>query len=98
LAYAGTVALGIAMMDQILSVNVLNLAKTKFVTQKYRTEYLAARQIVSFVGRWGGIIALMYIGVFGGYGMLPYLLVLLALARIIAAFMFAQLGKYTEND
>ncbi|MBO4745782.1 MAG: hypothetical protein J5613_01775, partial [Alphaproteobacteria bacterium] len=98
LAYAGTVALGIAMMDQILSVNVLNLAKTKFVTQKYRTEYLAARQIVSFVGRWGGIIALMYIGVFGGYNMLPYLLVLLALARIIAAFMFAQLGKYTEKD
>jgi len=97
LAYAGTVALGIAMMDQVLTVNVLNLAKTKIVTQSYCTEYLASRQVVSFVGRWGGIIALMYIGVFGGYSILPYLLVIFATSRIVAAFMFAQIGKYTDD-
>ncbi len=96
-AYAGALALSIQMMDQILSVNVLNLAKTKFITKAYRAEYLASRQLVSFVGRWGGIIALLYVGVFGGYAILPYLLVLFALARIFAAFMYVKIGKYTNG-
>lgn len=97
LAYSGTLALGIAMMDQVASVNVLNLAKTKLVTRSYRTEYLAARQVVSFVGRWGGIIALMYIGIFGGYNILPYLLIILVLLRIAATFIYIQIGKYTND-
>lgn len=97
LSYVGTLSLGIAMMDQVLSVNVLNLAKTKFVTQRYRAEYLAARQVVSFIGRWGGIIALLYIGVFGGYELLPYLIIILALARIFGAIIFVQIGKYTND-
>lgn len=98
LAYSGTLTLGIAMMDQVLSVNVLNLAKTKFVTQTYRAEYLAARQVISFVGRWGGIIALLYVGVFGGYDILPYLIILLVAARVSAAFIYAQIGNYTNTD
>lgn len=98
LAYAGAVSLGITMMDQVLSINVLNMAKTKFVTRQYRAEYLAARQVVSFVGRWGGIIALMYIGVFGGYVFLPYLVVILALFRIAGAILFVNIGKYIDED
>jgi hypothetical protein len=97
LMYSGTLALGIAMMDQVCSVNVLNLAKTKIITRKYRAEYLAARQVVSFVGRWGGIIALLYIGVFGGYEILPYLMILLAISRILAAFIYVQIGKYADD-
>ena len=97
LAYSGTLALGIAMMDQVCSVNVLNLAKTKLITRKYRAEYLAARQVVSFVGRWGGIIALLYVGVFSGYKILPYLMILLAIVRISAAFIYAKIGKYTNE-
>lgn len=98
LAYSGTLALGIAMMDQVSSVNVLNLAKTKFVPQTYRAEYLAARQAVSFLGRWGGIIALLYIGVFGGYDILPYLIIIFAISRIWAAFAFVKIGKYTGGE
>lgn len=94
-AYAGILALSIQIMDQVLSVNVLNLAKTKFITHKYRAEYLAARQLVSFIGRWGGIIALLYVGVFGGYIILPYFIIMLAISRIYAAFMYVQIGKYT---
>lgn len=97
LAYSGTLALGVAMMDQVCSVNVLNLAKTKLITRKYRAEYLAARQVVAFFGRWGGIITLLYVGVFGGYEILPYLMILLAIARISAAFLYARIGKYTND-
>ncbi len=98
LAYSGTLALGIAMMDQVASVNVLNLAKTKLVTQTYRAEYLAARQVVSFIGRWGGIIALLYVGVFGGYDILPYLIIIFAISRIGAAFIYTKIGNYTGGE
>ncbi len=97
LAYSGTLALSVAMMDQACSVIVLNLAKTKLIAQKYRAEYLAARQVIAFIGRWGGIIALLYVGVFGGYKILPYLIILLAIARISSAFIFAKMGKYTNE-
>ncbi len=97
LVYAGAVSLGVATMDQVSSVNILNLAKTKLVTQSYRAEYLAARQVMSFIGRWGGTIALMYVGMFGGYNILPYLLIILAVLRIIATFIYIQIGKYTND-
>ncbi|MCR4917829.1 MAG: MFS transporter [Alphaproteobacteria bacterium] len=97
LMYSGSLALGVAMMDQACSVNVFNLAKTKLITKRYRAEYLATRQIVSFIGRWGGIIALLYVGVFFGYEILPYMMIFLVAARILAAFIYAEIGKYTDD-
>jgi hypothetical protein len=75
----------------------LNLAKTKYITRRYRAEYLASRQVVSFIGRWGGILATLYIGVFGGYDLLPYLIVILAISKTIGAFIYVRLGKYISD-
>lgn len=97
IAYAGILTLAMEMMDQVASVNILNLAKTKYITRRYRAEYLASRQVVSFIGRWGGILATLYIGVFGGYDLLPYLIVILAISKTIGAFIYVRLGKYISD-
>lgn len=98
LVYAGTVALGVGLMDQVYSVNVLNLAKTKLITQKYRPEYLTACEIMLFFGRWAGILPVLYIGVFGNYAVLPYVILILAIGKVLASFLYVSLGNYTRNN
>ena len=96
--YTGALTVCIALMDQVLSVNVLNLAKTELVTQNDRAEYIASRQVTSFLGRWIGIVGMLYMGIFSGYALLPYFIIILAIARIIAAMMYVHIGKYICNE
>lgn len=90
-AFASTVCLEI--LSQISGANSLNMAKTKFVSSEYCTEYLVGRSIVMFIGRWVAFVLLMYIGVFGLKSILGLFMMLAVFAKIYGSLISANLTE-----
>ena len=91
LIYAFSSTVCIEIMNQICGANVLNTARTKFITNKYCTEYLVMRDIVLFLGRWVAFVLLMYIGVFGLYSLLGLFIILSVFAQILGCTISTSL-------
>lgn len=87
----------IVLMDQISSVTILNLSKSKCVTANHRIEYFVFRDFALFLGRWVGFVGLMYIGVFGGYAWLRWYLVAITATILVAGAMAATMSRYIRG-
>lgn len=80
LLYNFVYATAIVLIDQIDSILVYKLSQSKCVTQDTRIEYFVFRDFSLFIGRWISCVALMYVGVFGGYAWLRWFLVLVGVS------------------
>lgn len=87
----------IVLMDQISSVTILNLSKSKCVTANHRIEYFVFRDFALFLGRWVGFVGLMYIGVFGGYAWLRWYLVAITATILVAGAMAATMSRHIRG-
>ncbi|MBR2412226.1 MAG: MFS transporter [Alphaproteobacteria bacterium] len=72
------------LLDQIGVFNMYRLSNSKCVTSNHRVEYLCFCEWALFFGRWTSCVALLYIGVFGGYAGLRWYLVLLLGAVVMS--------------
>ena len=91
LIYAFSTTVCIEIMTQICAANVLDMARTKFITNKYCIEYLVIRDTVLFIGRWIAFVMLMYIGVFGLYDFLGIFIIVSVLAQILGCMILTNL-------
>lgn len=97
LLYNFVYATAIVLMDQISSVTILNLSKSKCVTANHRIEYFVFRDFALFLGRWVGFVGLMYIGVFGGYAWLRWYLVAITATILVAGAMAATMSRHIRG-
>ena len=97
LLYNFVYATAIVLMEQISSVTILNLSKSKCVTANHRIEYFVFRDFALFLGRWVGFVGLMYIGVFGGYAWLRWYLVVITAAILVAGVMAATMSRHIRG-
>ena len=85
------------LMDQICSVGMFNLSRSRCVTANHRVEYFVFRDFALFLGRWIGYTGLMYIGVFGGYAWLRWYLVVITLAILLSSAAAWQLTRHVRG-
>lgn len=85
------------LMDQICSVSMFNLSRSRCVTANHRVEYFVFRDFALFLGRWIGYTGLMYIGVFGGYAWLRWYLVVITLAILLSSAAAWQLTRHVRG-
>ena len=97
LLYNFVYATAIVLMEQISSVTILNLSKSKCVTANHRIEYFVFRDFALFLGRWVGFVGLMYIGVFGGYAWLRWYLVAITATILVAGAMAATMSRHIRG-
>lgn len=97
LLYNFVYATAIVLMDQISSVTILNLSKSKCVTANHRIEYFVFRDFALFLGRWVGFVGLMYIGVFGGYAWLRWYLVVITATILVSGAMAATMSRHIRG-
>lgn len=97
LLYNFVYATAIVLMEQISSVTILNLSKSKCVTANHRIEYFVFRDFALFLGRWVGFVGLMYIGVFGGYAWLRWYLVVITATILVAGAMAATMSRHIRG-
>lgn len=94
LLYGFAYAIGIAITNQICNINILNIGQSGFVSTRYRTEYLVIRDVMLFLGRWGGCVALLYIGTFNLHSTLQHFIAILFVAQITACVISTKQTKY----
>ena len=94
LIYNFVYATAIVLLDQLCSVNMYKLSKSKCVTSNHQIEYLVFRDFALFIGRWAGYVGLMYIGVFGGYAWLRWYLVIITLSIMLAGLLAMRMLPY----
>lgn len=87
LIYNFVYATAIVGLDQVCKTNMFNLSKSRCVTMNHKVEYFVFRDCLLFLGRWIGFVGLMYIGVFGGYRILPFYLALIGLSLVLAGWI-----------
>ncbi len=97
LLYNFVYATAIVLMDQVSSVTIFNLSKSKCVTANHRIEYFVFRDFALFLGRWIGFVGLMYIGVFGGYAWLRWYLVAITVAILLAGTMAGIMSRHIRG-
>ncbi|MBP3340071.1 MAG: MFS transporter, partial [Alphaproteobacteria bacterium] len=97
LLYNFVYATAIVLMEQISSVTILNLSKSKCVTANHRIEYFVFRDFALFLGRWVGFVGLMYIGVFGGYAWLRWYLVVITATILVSGAMAATMSRHIRG-
>lgn len=97
LLYNFVYATAIVLMEQISSVTILNLSKSKCVTANHRIEYFVFRDFALFLGRWVGFVGLMYIGVFGGYAWLRWYLVAITATILVSGAMAATMSRHIRG-
>ena len=97
LLYNFVYATAIVLMEQISSVTILNLSKSKCVTANHLIEYFVFRDFALFLGRWVGFVGLMYIGVFGGYAWLRWYLVAITATILVAGAMAATMSRHIRG-
>lgn len=97
LLYNFVYATAIVLMEQISSVTIFNLSKSKCITVNHRIEYFVFRDFALFLGRWVGFVGLMYIGVFGGYAWLRWYLVAITAAILVAGAMAAVMSRHIRG-
>ena len=97
LLYNLTYATAIILLDQINSVCIFNLSKSKCVTANHKVEYFVFRDFALFIGRWIGFVGLMYIGVFGGYEWLRWYLVLITAAILTSSVMAGHVVRHIRG-
>ena len=97
LLYNFVYATAIVLMEQISSVTILNLSKSKCVTANHRIEYFVFRDFALFLGRWVGFVGLMYIGVFGGYAWLRWYLVAITATILVAGAMASTMSRHIRG-
>ena len=90
-------ATAMILMDQICSVGMFNLSRSRCVTANHRVEYFVFRDFALFLGRWIGYVGLMYIGVFGGYAWLRWYLVVITLAILLSSLAAWQLTHHVRG-
>ncbi|MBQ8293970.1 MAG: MFS transporter [Alphaproteobacteria bacterium] len=93
LIYNFIYATAIVLLDQICSVNMFKLSRSKCVTKNHKVEYFVFRDFALFIGRWIGFTGLMYIGVFGGYEWLRWYLVIITAALLSVGAMSVKLSR-----
>jgi len=98
LIYAFAYAVAIEIMNQVCSATTMNLARTKFVTDAYHTEYFVTRDVMLFIGRWIACVSMIYIGVFNMNYILKYFIALLFFAQILACITITKQSKYIRNN
>lgn len=98
LIYAFASAVCLEIMYQISSANVIDMARTKFIQHSEQTEYLIARDIMIFMGRWIAFVVLMYIGVFGLYKMLGIIVILSVMALSTGSCLSVSLTKTIDKN
>ena len=94
LIYAFAYAVAIEIMNQCCNATTMNIARTKFVTDAYHTEYFVIRDVMLFLGRWIACVSMMYIGVFNMNYILQYFIALLFLAQILACKTITNQAKH----
>lgn len=80
-------ATAIITLEQLCSVNVFALSKTRCITTNHKVEYFVFRDFALFIGRWIGYVGLMYIGVFGGYPWLRWYMVLITASMMLTGWL-----------
>lgn len=95
-AFASTVCLEI--LYQICSANVIDMARTKFIPKDSQTEYLIARDIMLFIGRWVAFVALMYIGIFGLHKTLGIFIILAVISLVSGALLSTNLTSAIDKN
>ena len=98
LAYACTSTICFEIMYQISNANAIDMARTKFITQDNRTEYLVVRNIMVFIGQWFALVTLMYIGVFELYKILGIFIILAVIALISGCFLSSSITKDIDKN
>ena len=91
LIYSFVYATALLAIEQIITVNMFNVSKSKCVTRNHKVEYFVFRDCALYIGRWVGFTGLMYIGVFGGYSLLRWYLVVITVAMLLAGVNGYQL-------
>lgn len=97
LIYNFVYATAIVILDQLCSVNMYKLSKSKCITSNHQIEYLVFRDFALFIGRWIGYVGLMYIGVYGGYPWLRCYLALITLAIMLAGYSALRMLPYLKS-
>ncbi len=91
LLYNFVYATAMLVLEHISNVNIFNLSQSRFIQERYHTEYFVFRDAALFIGRWIGFVGLMYIGVFGGYDWLRWYLVVITGAILLCGAIAIQL-------
>jgi hypothetical protein len=91
LIYSFVYATALLAIEQIITVNMFNVSKSKCVARNHKVEYFVFRDCALYIGRWVGFTGLMYIGVFGGYSWLRWYLVVITAAMLLAGVNGYQL-------
>lgn len=98
LVYNFVYATAIVAIDQLCSVSVFALAKSKCITENYKVEYFVTCDLALFIGRWIGYVGLLYIGVFGGYPWLRWYLVVITASMMLTGLLTIRtLSKLKER-
>ena len=90
-------ATAMILMDQISSVSMFNLSRSRCITSNHKVEYFVFRDFALFLGRWIGFTGLMYIGVFGGYAWLRWYLVVITAAILLSSIAAWQLTHHIRG-
>ena len=90
-------ATAMILMDQISSVSMFNLSRSRCITSNHKVEYFVFRDFALFLGRWIGFTGLMYIGVFGGYAWLRWYLVVITVAILLSSVAAWQLTHHIRG-
>lgn len=90
-------ATAMILMDQISSVSIFNLSRSRCITSNHKVEYFVFRDFALFLGRWIGFTGLMYIGVFGGYTWLRWYLVVITAAILLSSIAAWQLTHHIRG-
>ena len=72
---------------------MFNVGQSRVVTQNYKSEYMALRELAICFGRWVGLVLLLYIGVFGGVEVLRWSLLVMCGAQIWATQISVGISK-----
>ncbi len=84
LIYCFMVATAMNILCYICETIMFNVVQSPVVAAKYKSEYMASREMALGLGRWLVLLMLLYIGVFGGIEILRWSLLVMGGALVLA--------------
>ena len=76
---------------------MFNLGQSHLVTNNFKSEYLTLREISFCTGRWAALIALLYIGVFGGVAILRWGVLVMGIALILSTQISVAVSRHLRE-
>ena len=97
LMYNFVYATAMNIVYHICDAVMFNLGQSHMVTNNYKSEYLTLREISFCTGRWVALVALLYIGVYGGVQLLRWGVLLMGGAIVLAAQISVAVSRHMRE-